>query len=113
MAAKVIKINQLKLNETKKLTETEAFTQTEGVALDFDGQDTNILILLEGSGTIVLKAGTGPFSCPEDKSIVLPGSGITALELESGYWMQTEGEHKGRVLITGPSTATVRTVLMQ
>lgn len=112
MSATAVQLNKLELNKPKDIPQAAVLDTSAGAVLDFDGQDTKILVLLEGTGTVVVKAGNGPMSAGNDLSVTVGANG-TALELESALYKQCSGPNKGKVVLTGPNSAKVRTVLLR
>lgn len=103
MAATEITLIKAELNEGVNMAEAQALDKTDGAYLPFTGQDTKLAILLTGTGTVVVKAGDG-IQGVADLSVVI-GTNGSLVELDSGAFKITQGEHKGKVHITGPATA--------
>lgn len=103
MAATEITLIKAELNEGVDMEAAQALDGTDGAYLPFTGQDTKMAILLTGTGTVVVKAGDG-IQGVADLSVVI-GTNGSLVELDSGAFKITQGEHKGKVHITGPTTA--------
>lgn len=79
----------------------------EGVAVDYTGKDDGrILLLLKGTGTVTVVAGTG-IQGTEDLTAAVTAE--AALVLESGKYMQMAGENCGKVVLRG-TDVTVRAI---
>lgn len=110
MAATEVKLQKVKLNEGLTLKAAAALDQTDGAYVDFTGQDTKTVIILSGSGEATIKAGTG-IQGVSDMTVTASENG-TAIELDSGAFKITTGEHKGKVHITGANTIKVQAILL-
>lgn len=110
MAIVNLTLTKLELNTGFDLPAAVALDAADGAYLPFSGQDTKTVLLLSGSGTAVVKAGDGPQAGPDLEVEV--GAEGTALELESGAFKLTTGEHKGTVHITGPATVKAQAILL-
>ena len=111
MAIVTITPDKLELNTGKALTAGKAIDASDGLYVDFTGKDHNILLLLTGSAadTVTIKAGDG-IQGVADEEVSVTSSGTTAVNLESGRFKLTSGEHKGYVHLTGAATTTVQAV---
>lgn len=91
----------LRFNEAQAIADSiEA--GTDGVKVSFENkEDARILIILEATADTeaTVKAGGG-IQAANDLTVSVK-SGMNAIVLESGMYMQTEGEDKGTVIITG------------
>lgn len=97
---------KLIMNAAGELPEATALS-TAGVAVDYTGkEDGRILLLLEGTGTVTVAAGTG-IQGTEDLTATVTAA--AALVLESGKYMQMEGENRGKVVLKGTGV-TVRAI---
>ena len=110
MAATEVTLAKAELNAGTDLAAAAALDATDGAYLPFTGQDTKTVILLTGSGTAVVKAGDG-IQAVNDLEVVVGANG-TIVELDSGSFKITRGEHKGMVHITGPATVKAQACLL-
>lgn len=110
MAATEVTLVKAELNMGTDLQAAAALDQTNGAYLPFTGQDTKTVILLTGTGTATIKAGDG-IQAVNDVEVVVSENG-TIVELDSGAFKITSGDHKGKVHITGPNTIKAQVCLL-
>ena len=96
---------KLKFNKAGDIPAAVAVDATDGARVSFKNkEDARILIILENAAsaakTATVKAGGG-LQGVNDLTIQLAASAETAIVLESGPYVQTEGENRGYVVITG------------
>lgn len=96
---------KLALNEALTVAVSATATGTDGVSISYkSARDTNILLLLGGAtGTAVIKKGD-MLQATEDLSVSVTSSGEVAIVIESGKFVNSDGN----VLITGVSGLTVK-----
>ncbi len=110
MAAAEVTLQKAVLNGGVALTAAKALDGTDGAYVEFDGQDTKTILILTGEGKATIKAGDG-IQGMADLEVDASENG-TAVELDSGAFKITQGEHKGKVHITGAATVTVQAILL-
>lgn len=74
----------------------------------------NMLLLLRSgtnNATIRIKKGTGALASSNDLTFVLHSNHSVALMLESGRFIQTEGEEKGKFVIEGDDAFQICAIL--
>lgn len=110
MAATEVSLVKAQMNMGTDLQAAAALDQTDGAYLPLTGQDTKTVILLTGTGTATIKAGDG-IQAVNDVSVAVSENG-TIVELDSGAFKITQGEHKGKVHITGANTIKAQVCLL-
>lgn len=105
MAIVSITNTKLKFNEAGTLPAAVAVDASAGAKIDFtEKEDARIFIILENAATsaktATVKAGGG-IQGVNDLAVSLAASAKTAIVLESGPYIQTEGDNKGCVVIMG------------
>ncbi len=89
---------------TPVMTALVASTDT---AIDFDGSDERIVIVINASAatTLTVKAGDH-IQGVADMTLDVP-KGISLLKLESGRFMNVSGENKNKIVVSSPGTPSV------
>lgn len=105
MSMVTITNKSLKFNEAGAVPNTVAVDTVDGARIDYSNkEDARILVIIENAATAVktatVKAGTG-IQGVSDLNVEVPASGRVALCLESGAYLQTTGNNKGYIIITG------------
>lgn len=105
MAIVSITNTKLKFNEAGTIPATVAVDATDGAKIDFtEKEDARIFIIFENAAssakTVTVKAGGG-IQGVNDLTVSLAASAKMSVVLESGPYIQTEGDNKGCVVIMG------------
>ena len=107
---------KLSFNTAGNVPAAVAVDASAGARIDFSGkEDARILVLLENAAgaakTATVKAGGG-IQGVSDLSVPLSANAKLAIVLESGAYVQTEGDNKGHVVVTG-SDANVKVAAIE
>lgn len=115
MAKVDITNTKLKLNEAATMPTAAAVTdETAGCAIDYTGKDDGkILIVLENSTSspinIKILQGNG-IQGVEDLAINIGNMEKKCIVIESGKFVNTKGELKGKVIINGSTSLKVAAI---
>lgn len=108
--------NILERNVALELTEAEAIT-TEGVTIDYDNKSCGkILILISNSGEGPKKATIvkgDSLQGTEDLEISVTNSKTVGIVIESGKFENVSGENKGKVVIKGEDTESLKAQIIE
>ena len=108
MAATAIALTKIPLNGGVELPAAAALDGTAGAEIQFDGQDTKIVILIENSGSaagdVTFKAGSGIQGVAD---LVVANGKTKAVVLESGAFKKA-----GKVYVTGAATMKAAALLL-
>ena len=102
---KKVTIKAAALNAATAFTPTASVDSSNPAEIVFDGQDTKIAILLNGSlsGTVTVKGARG------NKDLVVPVSGTDAVIVLDSYPYKDDS---GKVTLTPTATCSVAAVLL-
>ena len=103
MAATAIALTKIPLNGGVELPATAALDGTAGAEIQFDGQDTKIVILI---GDVTFKAGNG-IQGVADLVVNVANGKTKAVVLESGAFKKA-----GKVYVTGAATMKAAALLL-
>lgn len=111
MAATAISLTKVPLNDGITYPAYSALDGTDGALIEFGGQDTKTLILVQNSNssaakTVTFKAGTG-IQGVADLAVEIPASTVKAFVLESGAFKSA-----GKVKVTGVADLKVAALLL-
>ena len=110
MAATAIALTKIPLNGGVELPATAALDGTAGAEIQFDGQDTKIVILIENGGSsagdVTFKAGNG-IQGVADLVVNVANGKTKAVVLESGAFKKA-----GKVYVTGAATMKAAALLL-
>ncbi len=111
-----IKNNVLERNVALELAEAEAVT-TDGVTVDYDNKSCGkILILISNSGEGPKKATIekgNSLQGTEDLEISVTNSKTVAIVVESGKFENVSGENKGKVVIKGEDSESLKVQVIE
>lgn len=106
MASTVIVTTNAKKNDFVTVPTSVAVNGTDGALVTL-GSDERTLIIIENGATatktVTIVKGTG-LQGTEDLTYTVPASGKVCTVIESGKFLITSGENKGKVKIKGEST---------
>ena len=110
MAATAIALTKIPLNGGVELPAAAALDGTAGAEIQFDEQDTKIVILIENSGSsagnVTFKAGNG-IQGVADLVVNVANGKTKAVVLESGAFKKA-----GKVYVTGAATMKAAALLL-
>lgn len=93
----------------------ETLTANTEKALDFDGSDERIVVLVQNTATsaatITVKAGNG-LQGVADLVLNVPASAISLVKLDSGRFKNVSGANKGKIVVVSATALKVATVAM-
>lgn len=93
----------------------ETLTASTPKALDFDGADERIVVLVQNTTTsatsLTVKAGNG-LQGVMDITLAVPASSVSLLKLDSGRFKNVSGENKGKIVVVSPAALKVGVTAM-
>lgn len=107
MAITNIEKQALSLNTWGAITFTTATSATDGVALDFTGDDHKTVVLVKGAGssaTVTIKMGDGYGAVQDMATETIDANTIKAIRLDSFAFKNVAGTEKGKVVAIPSST---------
>ncbi|MBO7342087.1 MAG: hypothetical protein J6U87_05355 [Clostridia bacterium] len=92
-----------------------ALTAGTPSALDFDGADERIVVVVQNTTssatTLTVKAGNGLQGCV-DLTLDVPASSVNLLKLDSGRFKNVSGDNKGKIVVVSPAALKVGVTAM-
>ena len=89
--------------------------ENKEMALDFDGADERIVVLVKNdttsAATLTVKAGNG-LQGVNDLVLTVPKSAVSLVKLDSGRFKNVSGTNKGKIVVVSATALEVATVAM-